>query len=120
MKPKKPQSESVTNMLKITRLNVEGAVLTRPEKPMSVGARTAVPLEDPLESLQAAVSLDPKDWSAKPRDAWVYGIICGWESGLDEVAAIHCWTAEDVARLRRLRQKFESMGSTNLLQKERP
>jgi hypothetical protein len=33
----------------------------------------------PLDSLESTLAFDSRDWSLSRRDAWIYGIICGWE-----------------------------------------
>jgi hypothetical protein len=52
---------------------------------------------------------DPRDWSADRRDAWLYGVLVGWEtgpddpnSGVDERAERRGWDETAVATLRRL------------------
>jgi hypothetical protein len=66
----------------------------------------AEPTENPLESLCTAVATDVRDWSLGRRDAWIYGIVCGWDEAIGEVAARHGWTAEDVQRLKRLHKQY--------------
>lgn len=59
-------------------------------------------LRDALKSLQATMAFDSRDWSVVRRDAWLYGIVVGWDDALPEVAKKHRWDAVDVARLKRL------------------
>lgn len=81
------------------------------------------PPKCPGEALRNTLAFDPRDWSLNKRDAWLYGIILGWseepETGdpdnvggtlctaMEEVATMHGWTDEDVARLRRLHEAFD-------------
>lgn len=64
------------------------------------------PEEDPFASLSAAVACHVRDWSEHRRDAWIYGIVVGWEDALAEVARDHRWDAATVERLTRLRAAF--------------
>ena len=34
----------------------------------------------PLYNLQCTLALDSRDWGQNKRDAWIYGIVCGWEN----------------------------------------
>ena len=36
-------------------------------------------LENPFESLANTMACDPRDWSLNGRDAWMWGIIHGWD-----------------------------------------
>lgn len=72
------------------------------------------PPECPFDSLQSIIAFDPRDWGLYKRDAWMYGIILGWgedaepdEDPITELAVMHGWTPDDVARLKRLHAKFE-------------
>ncbi len=37
-------------------------------------------ITNPLESLECTMATDPRDWGQNRRDAWLYGIVCGWEN----------------------------------------
>lgn len=46
------------------------------------------------------MATDARDWAASPPDAWLYGIVLGWNGmAMAEVAARHGWTAADRGRL---------------------
>ncbi|RLL17998.1 hypothetical protein [Acinetobacter chengduensis] len=63
--------------------------------------------ENPLESLRSAVVFSSKDYSSCKRDAWIYGIVVGWEGkALEEVSKKHRWDKETVERLKRLRLAY--------------
>lgn len=64
------------------------------------------PIENCLESIKVAITTSSRDNSAYGRDAWVYGIVVGWDEALLDVAKQHRWDEETVARLQRLRQQF--------------
>jgi len=68
----------------------------------------------PLESLERALAFDSRDWSQNKRDAWIYGIICGWENedslpgekeddAVDEICEKHGF---DKVRLKELRKNY--------------
>ncbi|MFA5123021.1 hypothetical protein [Zavarzinia sp.] len=60
-------------------------------------------LTESLASVHRCMCTDARDWSLGKRDAWIYGVIVGWdEAALAEVAKRHQWPAEDVDRLRKL------------------
>lgn len=69
-------------------------------------------LEDPLKSLELTLTFDARDWSVNPKDAWIYGIILGWDTAILDVAALHKWTNVEVERLQRLHIKFIALKDT--------
>lgn len=86
------------------------------------GKKTQYPWPWPLEitcpgeSLRATLATDARDWSVDRRDAWIWGIVNGWdrepgdpeeEDAMGEVAARHGWTPETVERLRLLHRAFD-------------
>jgi hypothetical protein len=55
---------------------------------------------NPLQSLKNVIACDPRDWAnSGRRDAWTYGIVCGWGDAINEVATRYKWTEEDIIRL---------------------
>lgn len=66
-----------------------------------------------------------RDWGADRGDAWLWGLLCGWDcedhpdgnhddlcadgAAMDMVAALHNWTPHDVARLREYRTAIRSL-----------
>lgn len=71
-------------------------------------ARTpTVKTENPFESLRTAIACSSRDWAMHHRDAWIYGIVCGWDDdSLRDLAAQFGWGRGEVARLKRLRGDF--------------
>jgi len=68
------------------------------------------PIECPFKSLETAVACHVRDWSADHRDAWIWGIVCGWdEASLKELTQQYKWTPETVARLKRLRSEYKRL-----------
>lgn len=67
------------------------------------------PIEDPLESLENTMATDARDWATNFRDAWLYGIVCGWGDAIYEVAEKHKWSMVEVYRLKRLHDKFVAL-----------
>lgn len=64
-----------------------------------------------LESIENVLAFSSRDWSVDKRDAWLWGIVYGWDDpdspdAMEEVVALHGWTPEEVARLRGLHADF--------------
>jgi len=71
------------------------------------------PEENPLRALANAIALSSQDWGEAADFAWIYGIVCGWDDEDDpasdaypQLQAEFGWSDEQVARLKRLRQRF--------------
>lgn len=62
----------------------------------------------PGESLRNTMAFDSRDWSVDRRDAWMYAIICGWDTdeAWSQVAKMHGWPPEAVDRAKELHAKF--------------
>ncbi len=72
-------------------------------------------LKEAVLSASRCMAFDSRDWSARSSDAWLYGLLCGWDcddvrdhdedcrEAMSEIAARFGWSQEEVARLRRLR-----------------
>lgn len=59
-------------------------------------------IDSAVESLATAIATHPRDWSLDHRDAWIYGIVIGWDApALQELTAMHHWDAATVARMKR-------------------
>jgi len=59
------------------------------------------------ESLRSAIVLSSRDWSTSHRDAWIYGIVAGWDrEAIGELKQLHHWTDDTVARLIGLREQY--------------
>lgn len=65
-----------------------------------------------LKSAASVMATSPRDWARSNDEAWLWGLFCGWDDedpgdepldAMSQVAARHGWSAESVARLRRLR-----------------
>lgn len=61
---------------------------------------------DPLRALSDVLAFSVDDWGASRAMAWVYGIVCGWEEALPEVAAKFGWNDFQQARLVELHRQF--------------
>lgn len=60
---------------------------------------------DVIKSLHNLIVFDSKDYSLSPRDAWIYGIICGWDGpSMKSLASKFRWNDDTVERLRALRK----------------
>ena len=66
--------------------------------------------ENPLESLSMTILFSSRDWGQEKRDAWVYGIVCGWDENCrEESNRKFGWSNETFDRLQRLNARFEEM-----------
>lgn len=66
----------------------------------SAEARVKV-LERALRDATSAMVTHPRDWAADYRDAWLYGIIVGWDdASLKELADKFRWSEKTVDKLR--------------------
>ena len=65
---------------------------------------------NPLKSLRNTVVFGAKDWSVDKRDAWIYGIIVGWnDESLENLAKKYHWSPEHIQRLKRLNARFKQL-----------
>lgn len=79
---------------------------------------TPNPVADVLDTLARILAGDPRDWSLDRRDAWLWGVLCGWEcedhprasecdetctNAMDVVAERHGWNSVEVDVLRTMR-----------------
>jgi len=61
----------------------------------------------PKESLRNTLVHNARDWSIDKADAWLWGIIVGWDAGsLKQLQKQHGWNQETVRRLQQLHKKF--------------
>lgn len=69
---------------------------------------------NPLESIATAIAFSPRDWSSHHRDAWIYGIVLGWDKEvLEELKNKHKWRDETVARLKFLHDEYKIKKNKN-------
>jgi len=61
----------------------------------------------PLESIDCTLAFAAKDWSIDKNDAWIYGIIAGWDDdSLEELQDKFQWTDSTIVRLKKLHNAF--------------
>lgn len=71
------------------------------------------PTENPFESLRDLMVFSAKDWSLTPEEAWLYGIIVGWDDrALADLrerfkGSNKAWAEEDTERLKRLHDVYQ-------------
>ena len=66
-----------------------------------------VSMSDVAVSLKSCLVFHARDWAADKRDAWLWGIVCGWdEAAMTEVAAKFGWPTTEVQRLNELHAAF--------------
>lgn len=66
-------------------------------------------MKTPIESLKVVITADIRDWSLTKTDAWIYGIIVGWGSDLEEVCKKNKLGSLDRERLRLLGKQFRRL-----------
>jgi hypothetical protein len=88
---------------------------------MEQGDATAT-IREALDRCESMMATDPRDWGTLRRDAWLYGLFCGWDceenhehddlcgdgDAMREIANQHGWSEQDVARLRCYRAAIHS------------
>lgn len=61
----------------------------------------------PFESLHDTIVFSSKDWSLCKTDAWIYGVIVGWdEDALKEIKKDFNWSDDIADRLKQLHEAF--------------
>lgn len=64
----------------------------------------------PIESMRCCLAFSPRDFSTNGRDAWIYGILLGWDDeALAELKAKFHWDDEQVDRLKTLHEKCKAL-----------
>lgn len=67
-------------------------------------------IEEPLKSLSMTIPFSCRDWATEKRDAWVWGIVCGWDDDcFPEFQRKFGWDKEIFERLKRLHTRFEAL-----------
>lgn len=70
--------------------------------------------EKAKDSVASCMAFSSRDWSIDRRDAWMWGIVHGWDDeSMTEIAALHNWRCDDVDRLRRLRTDWLTHNAKN-------
>lgn len=65
--------------------------------------------ENPFESIKTCMATHVRDWSEDNRDAWMYGIVFGWDSAsMKQLSKKFGWQRSDVERLKRLRKAYKN------------
>jgi hypothetical protein len=64
----------------------------------------------PIKSIEYTLAFASKDWSLDKDDAWIYGIVIGWDDdSLDELKVSFGWSDETVLTLKELHKKMSSL-----------
>ncbi len=62
-----------------------------------------------MSSAVSWFALSSMDWAAASDTAWIYGIAVGWDGpAMSTLARQHGWSADKVARLRKLRRYYRA------------
>lgn len=116
-----PAPERGSTRLRFREDEVDAFFVANPKRPGRRTDREAAPEGEPMSTapdplpemfggLHRLLAKSPRDWAANPEDAWLYGVLVGWdgeEGAMEEVAAAHGWSEDTVARLRRYREAVE-------------
>ena len=63
------------------------------------------------KSIADAMAFSSRDWSIDRRDAWIYGIVLGWDDASYEVLKKkHKWTDSEVERNKLLYESYNKEG----------
>ena len=85
------------------------------EKLSSISIEDLKLLKEALNSLQSSIAFSSRDWSYNHRDAWIWGIAVGWDTGsLSELKDIHDWNQHTIDRLQRYSRVIEKIKGLNL------
>jgi adenylate cyclase len=56
---------------------------------------------NPMDAVERCLAFHVRDWSTESRDAWLYGVVCGWNAAaMRELVEAHGWTPDQVKRLK--------------------
>jgi hypothetical protein len=65
-------------------------------------------ITNPFDSLFTTIVCDSRDWASNHKDAWLWGIIVGWDNkSLEELQNKFNWTDTTCDRLKSLHRDFE-------------
>lgn len=62
-----------------------------------------------LDSIEAAIAFDVRDWSEDRRSAWIYGIVFGWADAEDAMKEKFGWDEDDISRLHKYHAEWEML-----------
>lgn len=58
--------------------------------------KEGITLDSALVSIMDTMLADERDWARDDTDAWVYGILWGWDDdSYEDLKALHNWTDEE-------------------------
>lgn len=64
----------------------------------------------PLENIHDVLSFSSKDWSTASEDAWLWGIVCGWDDGvLAELQDKYGWPDSYVVNLKEFHRSYKKL-----------
>lgn len=93
--------------------NEYGVVVSLDPQPSTITNKRPDTLH-PIESIRSLLATDSRDWGEDRGDAWLWGIVMGWDdedlecSAMELVARKHDWDEATVARLRLLHERFKA------------
>jgi hypothetical protein len=67
-------------------------------------------MRNAIQSLHTALACSTRDMSKDKLDAWVYGIVVGWDDDtLAELSKLHGWEESTIQRLIKLHNGFDKL-----------
>jgi hypothetical protein len=81
----------------------------RPDYYMTPTPSQLQDLSEAIKSAQDAICLDSRDYSLHHRDAWIYGILVGWDEDQAKMAQKHWSISKSDARLTRYHKAVETL-----------
>ena len=64
----------------------------------------------PIDSINRVLAFASKDWSLDKNDAWIYGIVAGWDDeSIEELKVKFQWSAGDIERLKLLNKECSKL-----------
>lgn len=62
---------------------------------------------NPLQAITESYTRSPRDMSQWMFDAWIYGIVVGWDdASYEELSKKHNWSKENISYNKQLRQSY--------------
>ena len=62
-----------------------------------------------LDSIEATIAFDVRDWSEDRRSAWIYGIVFGWAEEEDAIKEQFGWDKDDINRLHKYHAEWKRL-----------
>jgi hypothetical protein len=72
-------------------------------------------ISDAIASIRSTIIFSPRDWAADVRDAWVYGIVVGWDDpSIKELSSKFGWEIKEIKKMKQLHNALKKLGCWSL------